>query len=167
LSMNKQSLISNYYSAHRDELLAYASTRLGDRDEAEDIVQNTFLRILTTNKMLTEQALPALVYTVCRNLVNDYFRRRASRFEYEHYIQCAGIGNSSMESVFFAADIVEQMERGLTRIPENCRKIYRMHILGGMRVSEISAETGENYKTVENRLGLARREMRHYLSAAV
>lgn len=165
--MNKQSLISNYYSAHRDELLAYASTRLSDRDEAEDIVQNTFLRILTTNKMLTEQALPALVYTVCRNLVNDYFRRRASRFEYEHYIQCAGIGNSSMESVFFAADIVEQMERGLARIPENCRKIYRMHILGGMRVSEISAETGENYKTVENRLGLARREMRHYLSAAV
>ena len=165
--MNKQSLISNYYSAHRDELLAYASTRLGDRDEAEDIVQNTFLRILTTNKMLTEQTLPALVYTVCRNLVNDYFRRRASRFEYEHYIQCAGIGNSSMESVFFAADIVEQMERGLARIPENCRKIYRMHILGGMRVSEISAETGEKYKTVENRLGLARREMRHYLSAAV
>lgn len=165
--MNKQSLISNYYSAHRDELLAYASTRLGDRDEAEDIVQNTFLRILTTNKMLTEQALPALVYTVCRNLVNDYFRRRAFRFEYEHYIQCTGIGNSSMESVFFAADIVEQMERGLARIPENCRKIYRMHILGGMRVSEISAETGEKYKTVENRLGLARREMRHYLSAAV
>jgi len=165
--MNKQSLISNYYSAHRDELLAYASTRLGDRDEAEDIVQNTFLRILTTNKMLTEQALPALVYTVCRNLVNDYFRRRAFRFEYEHYIQCTGIGNSSMESVFFAADIVEQMERGLARIPENCRKIYRMHILGGMRVSEISAETGENYKTVENRLGLARREMRHYLSTAV
>lgn len=165
--MNKQSLISNYYSAHRAELLAYASTRLGDRDEAEDIVQNTFLRILTTNKMLTEQALPALVYTVCRNLVNDYFRRRAFRFEYEHYIQCTGIGNSSMESVFFAADIVEQMERGLARIPENCRKIYRMHILGGMRVSEISAETGEKYKTVENRLGLARREMRHYLSAAV
>jgi len=165
--MNKQSLISNYYSAHRDELLAYASTRLGDRDEAEDIVQNTFLRILTTNKMLTEQALPALVYTVCRNLVNDHFRRRAFRFEYEHYIQCTGIGNSSMESVFFAADIVEQMERGLARIPENCRKIYRMHILGGMRVSEISAETGEKYKTVENRLGLARREMRHYLSAAV
>lgn len=165
--MNKQSLISNYYSAHRAELLAYASTRLGDRDEAEDIVQNTFLRILTTNKMLTEQTLPALVYTVCRNLVNDYFRRRVFRFEYEHYIQCAGIGSSSMESVFFAADIIEQMERGLARIPENCRKIYRMHILGGMRVSEISAETGENYKTVENRLGLARREMRHYLSAAV
>lgn len=165
--MNKNTLISNYYSCHRSELLAYASARLGDSDDAEDIVQNTFFRILTTNKMLTEQTLPALVFTVCRNLVNDHFRRLAFRREYEHFIISSGEDKSSMESVFFAADIVEQMERGLARIPESCRTIYRMHILGGMRVSEISAETGENYKTVENRLGLARREMRHYLRAAV
>ena len=72
-----------------------------------------------------------------------------------------------MESVFFAADIVERMERGLVRIPENCRDIYRMHILDGMRVSEISEQTGVKYKTVENRLGLARRQMRQYLRAVV
>jgi len=36
-----------------------------------------------------------------------------------------------------------------------------------MRVSEISEQTGEKYKTVENRLGLARRQMRTYLRAAV
>ena len=148
-------------------MLAYASTRLGDSDEAEDLVQNSFLRILTTDKMLTEQTLPALVFTVCRNLVNDYFRRRAFRHEYEHYIQGSNNRGMSMESVFYAADIVEAMERGMIRIPENCRNIYRMHILGGMRVSEISEQTGEKYKTVENRLGLARKQMRNYLRAVV
>lgn len=165
--MNKHQLISNYYSLHRAELLAYASTRLGDSDEAEDLVQNSFLRILTTDKMLTEQTLPALVFTVCRNLVNDYFRRRSFRHEYEHYIQGSNDRGMSMESVFYAADIVEAMERGMIRIPENCRNIYRMHILGGMRVSEISEQTGEKYKTVENRLGLARKQMRNYLRAVV
>ena len=165
--MNKHQLISNYYSLHRAELLAYASTRLGDSDEAEDLVQNSFLRILTTDKMLTEQTLPALVFTVCRNLVNDYFRRRAFCHEYEHYIQGSNDRGMSMESVFYAADIVEVMERGMIRIPENCRNIYRMHILGGMRVSEISEQTGEKYKTVENRLGLARKQMRNYLRAVV
>jgi RNA polymerase sigma-70 factor (ECF subfamily) len=165
--MNKKKLISHYYSLHRDELLAYASTRLGDLDEAEDLVQNTFLRILTTDKMLTEQTLPALVYTICRNLINDYYRRRAFRYEYEHYIQGSNDGKVSMESVFFAADIIERMEQGLVRIPESCRHIYRMHILDGMRVSEISEQTGEKYKTVENRLGLARRQMRTYLRAVV
>lgn len=165
--MNKHQLISNYYSLHRAELLAYASTRLGDSDEAEDLVQNTFLRILTSDMLVTEQTLPALVFTICRNLVTDYYRHRASRHEYEHYIQSSYDKGMSMESVFYAADIVEAMERGMIRIPENCRNIYRMHILGGMRVSEISEQTGEKYKTVENRLGLARKQMRNYLRAVV
>ena len=73
----------------------------------------------------------------------------------------------SMESVFYAADIIEQMERGLACIPTNCRNIYKMHILGGMRISEISVKTGEKYKNVENRLGLARRQMRQYLRAVI
>ena len=165
--MNKHSLVSDYYSTHRAEPLAFASTRLGDIDEAEDLVQNTFLRILTTDKMLTEQTLPALVYTICRNLIYDFFRHRAFRLEFEHFLKGTGTDKTSMESVFFAEDIIERMERGLVRIPENCRAIYRMHILGGMRVSEISAKTGEKYKTVENRLGLARRHMRQYLRAVV
>lgn len=165
--MNKHQLISNYYSLHRAELLAYASTRLGDSDEAEDLVQNTFLRILTSDMLVTEQTLPALVFTICRNLVTDYYRHRASRHEYEHYLQGSNNGGMSMESVFYAADIVEAMERGMIHIPEHCRNIYRMHILGGMRVSEISEQTGEKYKTVENRLGLARKQMRNYLRAVV
>ena len=165
--MNKETLISNYYSLHRNELLAYASRRLGDKDEAEDLVQNTYLRVLTTDKMLTAHTLPALVYTICRNLINDYYRRRAFHYEYEHYIKSSQIGEISMESVFFAADIIERMERGLARMPKKCREIYRMHILGGMRVSEISEQTGQKYKTVENRLGMARKQMRSYLRAVV
>jgi RNA polymerase sigma-70 factor (ECF subfamily) len=165
--MNKETLISNYYSLHRNELLAYASSRLGDKDEAEDLVQNTYLRVLTTDKMLTAHTLPALVYTICRNLINDYYRRRAFHYEYEHYIKSSQIGEISMESVFFAADIIERMERGLARMPKKCREIYRMHILGGMRVSEISEQTGQKYKTVENRLGMARKQMRSYLRAVV
>ena len=165
--MNKHTLISHYYSLHRDELLAYASSRLGDYNEAEDLVQNTYLRILTTQKMLTEQSLPALVFTICRNQINDYFRRRAVRYEYEHYLRAKTSSEDSVESVFYAAEVVERMERGMARIPANCRTIYRMHIMGGMQVSEIAAETGEKYKTVENRLGLARRQMRNYLRAVV
>lgn len=148
-------------------MLAYASTRLGDYEDAEDLVQNTFLRILTSDLLVTEQTLHALVFTICRNLVTDYYRHRASRHEYEHYIQSSYDKGMSIESVFYAADIVEAMERGMIHIPEHCRNIYRMHILGGMRVSEISEQTGEKYKTVENRLGLARKQMRNYLRAVV
>ncbi len=158
-----QQLISNYYIAHRDELLAFASSRLGDSRLAEDIVQDVFLRLLSTDKMITEVTLPALVYTITRNLINDYYRRHTTYEQYEHYIKGVCSEMTTMESVFSAFEIMERLERGLVRLPENCREIYRLHIYGGMKVGEISRELGEGYKSVEHRLGTARKVMREYL----
>ena len=156
-------LITNYYIAHRDELLAFASSRLGDSCLAEDIVQDVFLRLLSTDKMITEVTLPALVYTITRNLINDYYRRHTNYEQYEHYIKGVCSEVTTSESVFSAFEIMERLERGLVRLPENCREIYRLHIYGGMKVGEISRELGEGYKSVEHRLGTARKVMREYL----
>lgn len=156
-------LIETYYRDHRDELLAFVSSRLGGAVEAEDIVQNVFLRLLTTDKMITEITLPALTYTIARNLISDYYRRRNTYEEFEHYIKRSSDDYSSMESVFSAKELTELLECGLARIPENFREIYRMHIYGGMKVGEISQTLGEGYKSVEHRLGVARKALRSFL----
>lgn len=156
-------LIETYYRNHRDELLAFVSSRLGGAVEAEDIVQNVFLRLLTTDKMITEITLPALTYTIARNLISDYYRRRNTYEEFEHYIKRSSDDYSSMESVISAKELTELLERGLARVPENCREIYRMHIYGGMKVGEISQTLGEGYKSVEHRLGAARKALRSFL----
>lgn len=156
-------LIETYYTDHRDELLAFVSSRLGGSEESEDIVQNVFLRFLTTDKMITEVTLPALVYTITRNLITDYYRRRHTYEAFEHFIKGSSEEDDSMESVFSARELTELLERGLIRVPENCREVYRLHIYGGMKVSEISQALGEGYKSVEHRLGTARKAVRQYL----
>ena len=156
-------LIETYYTDHRDELLAFVSSRLGGSEESEDIVQNVFLRLLTTDKMITEITLPALVYTITRNLITDYYRRRHTYEAFEHFIKGSSEEDDSMESVFSARELTELLERGLVRVPENCREVYRLHIYGGMKVSEISQAIGEGYKSVEHRLGTARKAVRQYL----
>ena len=161
--MNNYLTLSNYYVTHRDELLAYVSSRLGNSVEAEDLVQNVFLRLLTTDKLITELTLPALVYTITRNLINDYYRRRSHNQDYEHYLKNTDSIDESAESVLSIRDITEQLERGLARVPENCREIYRLHIYGGMKVAEISQHLGEGYKSVEHRLGTARKAVRRQL----
>ena len=155
-------LIETYYRNHRDELLAFVSSRLGGAVEAEDIVQNVFLRLLTTDKMITEITLPALTYTIARNLISDYYRRRNTYEEFEHYIKRSSDDYYSMESVISAKELTELLERGLARVPENYREIYRMHIYGGMKVGEISQTLGEGYKSVEHRLGAARKALRSF-----
>ena len=161
--MNKFLTLTNYYVTHRDELLAYVSSRLGNSVEAEDLVQNVFLRLLTSDKMITDITLPALVYTTTRNLIADFYRRRTHFEAYEHYLKNTDSIDDSAGSVLSIRDITEQLERGLTRVPENCREIYRLHIYGGMKVAEISECLGEGYKSVEHRLGTARKMIRQHL----
>lgn len=163
--MNKNQFITNYYVTHRDEVLAYVSTRLGGRTEAEDVVQNVFLRLLTSTKLITDTTLPALVYTTARHMICDFYRRRISANDYEHYIREVCSEVLSADSVYSIREITEQLERGLERLPENCREVYRLHIYDGMKVGEISDFLGENYKNVEYRLGTARKAMRQYLRA--
>lgn len=161
--MNNYLTLTNYYVTHRDELLAYVSSRLGNSVEAEDLVQNVFLRLLTSDKMITELTLPALIYTITRNLINDYYRRRNHNQDYEHYLKNADSIDDSAGSILSIRDITEQLECGLARVPENCREIYRLHIYGGMKVAEISEHLGEGYKSVEHRLGTARKAVRQQL----
>ena len=161
--MSNHELISQYYETHRDELLAFVSSRLRGADEAEDLVQDVFLRLLSGCRPITPVTLPSLIYTMARNLICDYYRRRQSRDDYEHILRGTSAVGNEVETLLSAREITEQMERGLARLPEACREVYRLHIYGGMRVSEISLALGQGYKSVEHRLGLARKEIRNYL----
>ena len=163
--MNNHQLITNYYITHRGELLAYVSSRLSGRAEAEDVVQNVFLRLLTSTKLITEVTLPALVYTTARNMIYDIHRHYANVSDYEHYIRQVCSEELSADSVYSMHEIIERMEQGLARLPENFREVYRLHIYDGMKVSEISDFLGDNYKSVEYRLGTARKVIRSYLKA--
>lgn len=165
--MNNQEIITNYYHKHRNEIVDFVAVRIQDKVEAQDIVQDLFLRLLNGHKLTTEQTLPCLVYTMARNRVADYFRRLHVFEEYEHYIRRRDNSDSPMESVFSARQVLERMEFTLARLPEECRKVYRLHIYGGMQVREISEELNENYKHVEYQLGIARKTMRKHLKACI
>lgn len=156
---------------HRDEIVTFIAVRITDTASAEDAVQDLFLRLLSGRFLITPQTIHALVYTLARHAVADYFRRRRVSEEYEHYIKKSADGGqqaeNNVESVFSARQLMERMERSLARLPKQCCDIYRLHIYDGMKVSEIAQELSLPYKQVENRLGQARRTVRQQLLACV
>jgi len=160
----KFGFIADYYSEHYEELKAFVTKRVMHIEEAEDIVQNVFMRLLSSDKMITPITMPSLVYTVARNMVFDYWRHRQSVEEYEHYFAYAGSrGSVDGQSVYSAIEINELLERGMARLSDRQRDIYRLNIREGMQVREISERLHMNYKSVENRLGSARKEVRRYM----
>ena len=164
--MNNNQLISNYYAAHRDELLSFIAVRITNAVEAEDILQDIFLRLLRGHHLITPDTLPALIYTMARHAVSDYYRRRRIYEEYEHYIKRSDC-TSEIESLISARQLMERMERSLARLPQACCEIYRLHIYDGMKVRDIARELSLPYKQVENRLGQARKAVRQQLRNCV
>lgn len=157
-------VISEYYAEHVNELRIFVESRIKDHDEAEDVVQNIFLKLLTAGNVLTPNTLASLVYTMARNMIFDYYRHRKS---VEEYISFAGKDSrysNSAQSVYSATEIHELLERGIATLKESQRHIYRMNVYDGLAVSDISKTLNMNYKTVESKLGLARKEMRHYIT---
>lgn len=165
--MNNYQIIADYCARHRNELLRFVALRVGDNDVAEDMVQDIFLRLLQSDKLITVTTLPALVFTMARNMVSDWFRRRRVFEEYEHYIIGTGVSQESMDSVISAHELTERMERTLARLAPECREAYRLHIYGGMQVSQIAEETHQPYRAVEYRIGLARRAVRQSLRKVI
>ena len=161
--MNNYQVIEDYYRAHRGELIAFVSARLHDLAEAEDIVQETFLRLLTGDRLISEVTLPNLTYTLCRNMVADWYRRHSVRLDAKHELTRSAGNGDSAETLLSMHEMTHHLEHGMARLSEDCRELYRMHIYGEMPVRDICRQTGQPYKSVEYRLGLARKQVRNYL----
>jgi RNA polymerase sigma-70 factor (ECF subfamily) len=162
---NQQLIISNYYAQHRGEIVDFIAVRLADACEAEDLVQDLFLRLLRGHQLITPITLPSLVYTMARHSVADHFRRRRVREEFEHYLTKNTDSTGEIESIISARQLMERMERTLARLPESCGRIYRLHIYDGLKVSDIAQQLALPYKQVENRLGQARKAVRQQFSS--
>ena len=171
--MTNNQLISNYYAEHRDELVSFIAVRTLDAIEAEDIVQDIFLRLLRGKSSLLPLTsdLSPLIYTMALHAVSDYYRRAHVYEEYEHYLRPSALSPQpsvdDTESIFSAQQLMERMERSLARLPKACCEIYRLHIYDGMKVSDIAQELSLPYKQVENRLGQARKAVRQQLRCCV
>lgn len=76
-----EALIVSLYAEHGATLLAYATRLTGDRQLAEDVVQETLLRAWRNAAKLTEErgSIRGWLFTVARNIVTDRVRARQAR----------------------------------------------------------------------------------------
>ncbi|MGN1263248.1 MAG: RNA polymerase sigma factor [Prevotella sp.] len=163
----RKEIIERYYNSARNELVDYAERRSGNRDVAEDVVQDAFVRLLSADCLLSEATLPALTFTIVRNLLTDRYRRMAYLREYagERLHTATPAGDAA--ELCSRHEVEQWLERGMARLPEKSAEAYRLHIMGGMKIGDIRKATGHDYKQLERWLGAARKQMRQYMKRIV
>jgi RNA polymerase sigma-70 factor (ECF subfamily) len=100
-----------------------------------------------------------------RNLIFDNWRHHKSIGEYEHVLAATErVDRQDAASVYSVSELNHLLERGIARLSDRQREVYRMNVIDGMKVSEISMTLKIGYKSTEHRLGEARKEVRGYLA---
>ena len=74
-SDTRHDLLTRSYVDHYRRVLGFIASRINCEEDAENLAQDVWLRLLEYDKALSEDSILSLIYTVASNLVNDYLRR--------------------------------------------------------------------------------------------
>lgn len=158
-------LITCSYKKYRQQLVHYINHCInGKRDDAEDLVQDVFLRLIDYRLMLREETIKVFIFTIARHLVVDYLRRYYKRQEAMSYLyDQAGMCVDDVESRIVADDLKCWEWKKIIAMPPQRQKIYNMSRFKGMTVLDIANTLNLSPRTVENHLFLGRKEIRKYM----
>lgn len=159
--------IADAYQKWYGALFGYICKRIGwDRTEdAEDLVQDTFLHLLSCRSPLAGERLVRFIYKVAKNQVIDYLRHHACIDAARSYFQDHARKDSCCTDEDVAAHELRRLEKeSLDRMPRRKAQVYALYVQEGKSVQEISAQLALSRRTVENHIFRARSEIREYLS---
>lgn len=160
-------LIAQSYVEYYQDVLNYISARVNDIFDAENIAQDVWLRLLEYDKQLAAESLRPFIYTVARNLVNDYLRHIyiTRAVEGADISLAESIADYNTESLVVARDIALFEAKCVKALPERRRIIYVLARFKDRSVDEIALGMDLSMRTVENQLCRARRTVRGFISA--
>ncbi|MBN4081427.1 RNA polymerase sigma-70 factor [Caldithrix abyssi] len=148
-------------------LFRFTVSRIQDADIANDIVQESFVRVWK-NRQSIKPKNPFFTYlaTIASNQCNDHFRHQAVRQKHENQIEdtlYTTVGNPEKyaEIAFLHEKILDAIHNYL---PEKCRNIFILSRLEGMSPTEISETLNLSKRTVENQLYRGLKILREKLS---
>ena len=79
-------LITDSYKEYYPSVCSYIYYRINIWETAKDLSQDVFLRLMDYNQMLRPDTVKYFIFTIARNLLNDYLRRYYKKQEITSYI---------------------------------------------------------------------------------
>ena len=165
---NQGQIIANFYTVYQAELVNFAISRLGNREESEDLVQDVFIKMMSFEGIINEATIKSFAFTIAANKVKDHLRRRIFRHKMEENAKYEmELQHSHVERVAEYHDTLRMVNDSMARLSPACAKVYRMSLFEDMATGDIAQEMNVSKRTVESQLFTSRKQVRAMLSIAM
>ena len=159
-----QELVDRYQT----RLLNFVYRTIGDREKAEDLVQEVFIRVYRhLHRFDTSKKFSTWIYTIASNLAKNELRNRSrnplvlfqtikKNWEDEDRPLQFEDATSRPDDLYRKRHLRELVDEATARLPEHHRQVFVLRELEGKSYEEIAEITECNLGTVKSRLNRAR-----------
>ncbi len=154
---------------HKTNLFGYIIQRVKDRDLADDIFQETFVKAITTirqGRYNEEGKFSAWICRIARNLIVDYFRQEKTEASVStddgtvDILNRKELADETVEDAIIDLQIEEDVRRLVGQLPQEQRRVLEMRYYEGLSFKEIAEKTGVSINTALGRMRYAILNMR-------
>jgi RNA polymerase sigma-70 factor (ECF subfamily) len=152
------------YAEHAQPLLRFLIYRTGDRSLSEDIVADTFERVLRSRGRFDprKSSEKTWIYSIAINLLRDHARRQAVATRTLERDRAPVPGRTSSDA-FGDVEDRDLIRRALGKLAPEEREAIALRYGADLTMPEIAKLTNERLSTVEGRVYRALRKLRDEL----
>jgi RNA polymerase sigma factor (sigma-70 family) len=154
--------ISLLFREHNRMLIAYLTVRLRSEQEAKEVAQEAYVRLLELQNRGPQGVLRAYLFKIAGNLAIDRLRHRRVRQRVEEQqalsedLTTSRGDSDDPAKQLLAREQVDQLLIYLQELPIKCQHVLNLHRLEGIPQQEVAV-----------RLGLSERMVRRYVTYAM
>jgi RNA polymerase sigma-70 factor (ECF subfamily) len=153
---------------YQTRLLNFVNRTIGDRERAEDLVQEVFIRVFRhLHRFDQTKKFSTWIYTIASNLAKNELRNRSrnplvlfqtikKNWEADHRPLQFEDTTARPDDLYRKRFLKDAVDRCVQRLPEHHREVFVLRELEGKSYQEIAEITGCNLGTVKSRLNRAR-----------
>ena len=160
-----ENFFSECYLQYKDIIQNYIAYRIPHSNEAEDLVQDVFVRLWDHKDFLNRETVRSLLFTIARNIVIDRIRRYYVKENFiSIYNNVWERSRNTTEETVLSRELQLLHRDVVNRLPSKRKQIYQMSFDNEMSCPEIAERLSLSVRTVEGQMFLARKIIRASLA---
>jgi RNA polymerase sigma-70 factor (family 1) len=165
LKTGDYSAFSYIFSAYYKDLVFFATKFTRDIDKAEEIVQDSFVKLWEGHEsLIINVSLKSYLLKLIQNKCIDWYRHKKIKQAYNDFImESLPQQEYDTDNYFLYSELQEQIDKALNKLPETVSEAFRMNRYSGLKYNEIAEIQGVSVRTIEDRIGKALHLLRKYL----
>lgn len=144
----------NIYQKYAKDLRRFLFFKTQDLDQAEDILQDTFIKLWDNCSKVNIDKVKSYLYTVASNAFLNAVKHQAVVRKHQGTPSKSST-NESPEFVMMEQEFLEKLERVIASLPERQKEVFIMNRIDKKKYKEIASELNISVKAVEKRMHAA------------